>query len=96
MKKSLLLAAVAGMALLAGQTAVADLAISMTGTPTLITFDTTLVGSNAGQFAGSGFENMPTAGRLDSNSWMVTGMDDGDTQWGGNHTTGISPTRPMA
>ena len=88
MKTTLFPTMIAGLALFACQIAVADLAISSTGTPTLITFDTTLAGSNAGQFAGSGLEGVPTAGRLDSTSWMVTGMSDGETTWGGDFTSG--------
>lgn len=89
MRKSLLTAAIAGLAIVACQVAVADLAINTTGTPTLITFDTTVVGSNAGPFSGTGLDPIPSTGRLDSNSWQISGLSAGDTMYGGTYTSGV-------
>lgn len=37
---------------------------------------------------GSGFSATPSAGQLSSNEWKVVGMSDGDTNFGGEHTSG--------
>lgn len=39
-------------------------------------------------FAGSGFAPEPAAGQLDSDSWRVTGLSDGNGTFGGTHATG--------
>lgn len=64
--------------------------VSLTnGSPSqTITFDATLSGVCNGQFAGSGFEATPSAGRLDSDGWAHTGMSDGDLAFGGTGTSG--------
>lgn len=51
----------------------------------LITFDTTLSGVNNGAYTGSGLHHTPSTGQLDSDAWRVTGMNDGDTAFGGVH-----------
>ncbi len=38
-------------------------------------------------FTGAGFSPTPTAGQLHSGNWRVTGMSDGNTTFGGTHTT---------
>lgn len=39
-------------------------------------------------FTGAGFTPTPAAGQLDSDSWIVTGMSDGNGTFGGTHTAG--------
>lgn len=39
-------------------------------------------------FTGAGFAPSPTAGQLDSDTWRVTGLSDGDTTFGGTFTSG--------
>jgi hypothetical protein len=39
-------------------------------------------------FAGTGFAPSPAAGQLDSDTWALNGLSDGDTAWGGTYTTG--------
>lgn len=39
-------------------------------------------------FTGTGLVPTPAAGQLDSDTWVITGMSDGDTSPGGTHTTG--------
>ncbi len=41
-----------------------------------------------GYFQGKGFDPSPTAGMLNSNSWAVTGMSDGDLVYGASNTAG--------
>ena len=67
----------------------ADLIISSLGSTTTIDFESTLTGSNIGQFSGAGFEaGTSTSGRLDSNAWKVTGLSDGNLDFGGTGTSG--------
>jgi len=39
-------------------------------------------------FTGAGFSPTPSAGQLDSDSWVVLGLSDGAGTFGGTHTTG--------
>ncbi|GIW97258.1 MAG: hypothetical protein KatS3mg111_0591 [Pirellulaceae bacterium] len=39
-------------------------------------------------FDGSGFSPTPSSGQLDSNTWRVTGLSEGNGSFGGTHTTG--------
>ena len=39
-------------------------------------------------FTGSGFAPTPSVGQLDSDTWRVLGLDDGNTTFGGTHTSG--------
>ncbi|GAB4307006.1 MAG: hypothetical protein Kow00117_00140 [Phototrophicales bacterium] len=39
-------------------------------------------------FSGAGFDTAPSSGRLDSDTWRVTGLSDGSGTFGGTHTTG--------
>ena len=66
----------------------ADLSISQMNVATVIDFDSTLADSNNGQYAGNGIVNTPGIGQLDSNSWVVSGLQNGveDTSKGSNHT----------
>jgi hypothetical protein len=66
----------------------AQLNVVAEGVTYLIDFDNTVAGVNNGQFAGTGLEPAPAAGRLNSNAWRVTGMSDGNTTFGGTHTAG--------
>lgn len=70
--------ALAVSGLLAG-TASAQLSLTTEGSP---------VTENFAGFTGTGFDTPPAAGQLDSNTWRVTGMSDGDGTFGGTHTTG--------
>ncbi len=65
-----------------------QLSIGAANTDVTITFDSTVSGVNSGVFAGSGFAPSPSAGQLDSNAWIITGMADGDTTFGGTFTSG--------
>ncbi|NCY22805.1 hypothetical protein EBX31_12725, partial [bacterium] len=47
-----------------------------------------LYSANFNSFTGSGFASSPTAGQLDSDDWMITGMSEGATTFGGSSTTG--------
>ena len=88
MKRLLIAASLTFSILCVGQDAFASLVINSLNTTTTVTFDSTLTGSNNGQFAGTGLDTVVTSGRLDSNSWRVLGMSDGASTFGGAHTTG--------
>ncbi|NLG35884.1 MAG: hypothetical protein GX548_11080 [Lentisphaerae bacterium] len=47
--------------------------------PVAITFD---------GFTGSGFSPQPSAGQLDSDNWIVSGLSDGSLTWGGTQDSG--------
>lgn len=66
----------------------ADFMLSSLGAAHKIDFDTTVSDVNVGVFTGSGFQSAPTTGQLDSDSWAVTGFNDGDLAFGGTRTTG--------
>ncbi len=51
-----------------------------------ITTDTTAIDFAA--YTGAGLAPTPAAGQLDSDDWMVTGMSDGATTFGGTHAAG--------
>jgi len=53
-----------------------------------ITFDATLSGVSNGAYSGSGFEQTPSSGRLDSDAWSHSGMSGGDLAFGGTGTSG--------
>jgi hypothetical protein len=62
--------------------------IDQTDTAFLIDFDNTVTGVNNGQFAGTGFANEPTAGQIDTDAIIVTGMSDGDLSFGAINSSG--------
>ena len=62
--------------------------IDQTDTAFLIDFDNTVTGVNNGQFNGSGFSNVPSAGQIDTDAIIVTGMSDGDLSFGAVNTSG--------
>lgn len=69
-------------------TAHADLIISSLGATTTIDFESTLTGSNNGQFNGSGFDpGASAAGLLDSNSWKALGFSAGSMNFGDTQTS---------
>ncbi len=43
---------------------------------------------NFSTFTGAGFDTTPAAGQLDSDTWRITGMSEGDGTFGGTHTAG--------
>ncbi len=53
-----------------------------------IDFDTTVAEVNEGTFDGSGFVPTPATGQLDSDSWLVQGLSDGDSAFGDSNTAG--------
>ena len=53
-----------------------------------ITFDGTIDDVNNGTFTGSGLTASPGSGLLDSDAWQILGLSDGNTTYGGTHTTG--------
>lgn len=65
--------------LLAATATHGQLTISATGVPVTETFTT---------FDGSGFSASPSTGQLDSDTWRVTGLSDGDLAFGAEGTTG--------
>ena len=74
MRRALPLLAVFALALPFGVRA--QLSCVTNGVPVLVTFDATLAGVCNGTYAGTGFEPTPTAGRLDSDGWAMTGWND--------------------
>jgi hypothetical protein len=66
----------------------AQLSISSPDTEVTITFDETLTGVSNGQFLGTGIAAEPAAGQLDSDAWSVIGLSDGDTDFGGDYSSG--------
>ena len=48
----------------------------------------TSITENFSGFTGTGFSPTPAVGQLDSNTWRVTGMSDGNGVFGGTHTIG--------
>lgn len=66
----------------------ASLTLNTVGVASTINFDTTVSDVNNGQFTGGGFQSVTTSGQLDSDSWAVTGLSDGDLAFGGSVTTG--------
>ena len=75
------------------QTAVDPLEISAENSPLLFTFDSSTttdlynmpLGSNNGL---NGFSSSPTAGQLDADAFAVTGLSDGDVNYGASQSTG--------
>ncbi|MCC6399447.1 MAG: lamin tail domain-containing protein [Flavobacteriales bacterium] len=65
----------------------AQLGLTTSGSPVVITFDATLSGVGDGVFAGAGFQSSPAAGQLDSDAWAVTGWSNGNLAFGGAQTT---------
>lgn len=58
------------------------------GVPTqLIDFSSTITGVSNGAYTAAGFQATPTAGRLDSDAWAVTGWSNGNLAFGGTQTT---------
>lgn len=64
---------------LVATTSFAQLTISATGVP---------VTENFATFDGSGFSATPTVGQLNSNTWRISGLSDGDFTFGAEATTG--------
>ncbi|MEM6454242.1 MAG: hypothetical protein AAF772_04035 [Acidobacteriota bacterium] len=57
----------------------AQVVLTGIGSTEMITFDS---------FLGDGFAPMPAAGQLDSDTWSITGMSDGDLAFGATNTSG--------
>lgn len=66
----------------------AQLNVTAANTTYTVTFDATLAGVNNGAYAGTGFQSVPGAGRLDSDAWSHTGMSDGSLAFGAAGVTG--------
>ncbi len=77
MSRGLSLLSVASLIALAPTSALADEVLDETGL--VIDF---------GDFDGSGFAPQPAAGQLDSDNWIVTGLSDGDFDFGDSVTAG--------
>lgn len=71
-----------------GLFSMAQLQISAPSTTYTVDFDATVAGVNNDVFAGSGFDSAPTAGMLNSDGWTVTGLSDGDSNFGDSNNTG--------
>lgn len=52
-----------------------------------INFDTSLTGINEGGFTGDGLSPAPSSGQLDSNTWLIEGLSDGDSSFGDTNTS---------
>lgn len=76
----------AAMFLLCGQVH-AQLNVAAVNTAYTVNFDGTVAGVGNGVWAGGGFQPTPTAGRLDSDAWAVTGWSDGNMGFGGTRIT---------
>ncbi|MBL8001529.1 MAG: PKD domain-containing protein [Flavobacteriales bacterium] len=72
---------------LAGVPVSAQLNIVAPNTAYTVNFDGTVAGVANGAFNGTGFQPAPTAGRLDSDAWAITGWSDGDLAFGGTRIT---------
>lgn len=66
----------------------AQLNMAATETAYSITFDATVAGVENGVWNGTGFQPSPSSGRLNSNAWASTGMNDGALAFGGTQVTG--------
>ncbi len=69
-------------------TMLAQLSINATGSNFTIDFDNTIADVNNSAFQGSGLQQTPTAGQLDSDAWEIRGASDGTLLFGGTGTTG--------
>lgn len=76
------------IALLTSFISYGQLELLSTGTIYTIDFDNTVLGVNNGTFTGTGWLPNPIAGQLDSDAWELTGMSDGDLNFGGIGTSG--------
>ena len=65
----------------------AALSLSGVGVAATIDFDSTVVDVNNGSFMGAGFQPVPSAGQLDSDSWAITGWSDGSLAFGGTQVS---------
>lgn len=65
----------------------AQLNVAAVNTAYTVNFDGTVTGVSSGAWAGGGFQPTPTAGRLDSDAWAVTGWSDGNLGFGGTRIT---------
>lgn len=74
---------------LTARASIIELSATGAGGEITIDFDSTVTGSNNGAFEGAGFTpGAGTAGQLDSDSWSVLGLSDGDITYGGTGTSG--------
>ncbi|MDX2129237.1 MAG: T9SS type A sorting domain-containing protein [Chloroherpetonaceae bacterium] len=58
------------------------------GSAVVITFDDAVSGSNGGTYAGTGFEPADGDGTLNSSSWALSGMSDGNVDFGATASGG--------
>lgn len=68
--------------------AMSQVSLTSSGTAVVIDFENSVSGVNNGNYTGTGWTATPAAGQLNSNAWMVTGLSDGNTTFGGSFTTG--------
>lgn len=62
--------------------------ITAENSPFVIDFDSSQLNVNEGSFEGSGFSANPGNGQLDSDSWSINGLSDGDLIFGDTETAG--------
>jgi len=62
--------------------------ITAEDTDFVIDFDTTEPEVNIGQFDGSGFSPTPSSGKLNSNALIISGLSDGDLNFGDTNVSG--------
>lgn len=65
----------------------AQVSLTTSGAPVVIDFENTVSGVNNGNFTAGGITPTPTAGQLDSDAWLVEGLSQGNTTFGGSFTT---------
>lgn len=68
--------------------AFSQLSVTTVDTENIIDFDNTVVGVNEDVFVGTGFMSIPVAGQLDADGWEITGISDGDKDFGVEDTDG--------
>ncbi len=56
--------------------------------PQIINFDETREGVNENIFSGAGLSATPDSGRLDTDAWAITGLSDGEVNFGSNPVDG--------
>jgi 2',3'-cyclic-nucleotide 2'-phosphodiesterase (5'-nucleotidase family) len=66
----------------------AQLSITSVGSPEVIDFQNSISGVNNGSFTGSGLDSNPGVGLLDADAWEITGMSDGNHNFGATSTSG--------
>ena len=65
----------------------AQLNVAALNTAYTISFDGTVGGVGSGVWAGTGYQAVPTSGRLDSDAWAIFGFSDGNLNYGASQVS---------